>query len=139
MLVGKYKHQLDSKNRFFVPAKYREALGDKFYIVKNIDKCISLFPEDEFMKFRAKVDEQPMIGLRQLRRDFFSNCWLVEIDSQGRIALPDEYKEYARLDKTIMILGCGSYAEVWSEEDYEAQMALENDEELLRMMIEAGL
>ncbi len=139
MLVGKYKHQLDAKNRFFVPAKYREALGDKFLIVKNVDHCISLFPEDEFMKFRAKIDEQPMIGQRKLRRDFFSNCWSVEIDSQGRIAIPDEYKEYAGLDKTVMILGCGSHAEVWSEEAYLLQQSMEDEDELLRMMIAAGL
>lgn len=139
MLVGKYKHQLDSKNRFFVPAKYRDALGEKFYLVKNVDHCISLFSEDEFMKFSAKIEEQPMIGLRKMRRDFFSNCWSVEIDSQGRVAIPDEYKEYARLDKAVMIVGCGSHAEVWSEEEYNVQAALEDDEEMLRMMIAAGL
>ena len=139
MLVGKYKHQLDAKNRFFVPAKYRESLGEKLLLVKNVDRCLSLFAEDEFMKFSEKINAQPMIGQRKMRRDFFSNIWSVDIDSQGRIAIPDEYKQFAGLDRSIYILGCGSYAEIWSEEAYLLQQSLEEDDELLRMMLEASL
>lgn len=139
MLVGKYKHQLDAKNRFFVPAKYRDSLGEKILLVKNVDHCLSLYAEDEFLKFSEKIEAQPSIGQRKMRRDFFSNIESVSIDSQGRIAIPDEYKLYAGLDKTIMILGCGSYAEVWSEEAYDAQQSLESEDELLQMMLEAGL
>jgi len=139
MLVGKYNHQLDAKNRFFVPAKYRDALGEKLLLVKNVDHCLSLFSEDEFLKFSAKIEAQPMIGQRKMRRDFFSNIWSVEIDSQGRIAIPDDYKLYAGLDRSIFILGCGSYAEIWSEEAYLLQQSMDEDDELLKMMLDAGL
>ena len=139
VLVGKYNHQLDAKNRFFVPAKFRDALGEKLLLVKNVDHCLSLFSEDEFEKFSEKIQAQPMIAQRKMRRDFFSNIWSVDIDSQGRVAIPDEYKEYAGLDRSVYILGCGNYAEIWSEEAYLLQQSLEEDDELLNLMLAAGL
>lgn len=139
MLVGKYNHTLDAKNRMFIPAKHREILGDKFMIVKNVDHCLSVYSMEAWEKYAAKINEQPKIKARKMLRQIYSNAASVEPDSQGRVPISEEMKKYAGIEKNVVILGCGEYAEIWSEEAYLIEEADDNDDSLLEMMLEAGL
>lgn len=139
MLVGQYNHTLDSKNRMFIPAKYREILGDKFMIAKNIDDCLSIYSMEEWANYTARINDLPKIQAREIRRFVFSGAAAVEPDSQGRVQIPEVLKKFAGIEKNVVILGCGEYAEIWSEEARLEEETEEATERIRDMMLEVGL
>ena len=139
MLVGKYTHTLDSKNRMFIPAKHREILGDKFMIIKNVDNSLSVYSMPEWEKYTARINELPKTQAREIRRFVFSGAAAVEPDAQGRVQISEELKKFAGIDRSVVILGCGEYAEIWSEEARLAEETAEKTDSILEMMLEAGL
>jgi len=139
MLVGKYSHNLDSKNRLFIPAKHREELGPKFMITRNVDNCLSVYSMEAWERYTEKINSLPRTQAREILRFVYSNAAAVEPDSQGRVQLSEDLKKFAGIERGVVILGCGEYAEIWSE---EARMVEESDEktdDILALMLEAGL
>ena len=139
-LTSKYRHTLDVKNRMFIPAKYREILGKKFVITKSVfDKCLLIYPLDEWKSYTEKIKGIPASKATRIRRLMFSSALQVEPDSQGRVQIPEELKQFAGIDRNVLILGCDDYAEIWSEEMGNAIESDEITEDDLRAMGEAGM
>jgi len=119
MLIGEYAHSLDIKGRVNFPAKLREALGARFYITKGLDGCLFVYAEEDWNALGAKIRALPMSKGRGLQRFFFAGAAEVEPDKQGRVLIPPALREYAELDKDIMIVGTLVRAEIWDKAKWE--------------------
>jgi len=118
---GEYFHQLDEKNRFFVPAKLREKLsffGKKLILSRGLDRCLFLFPQSEWESLEEKASTLPLTTkeARQFTRHLFSGAMECELDGQGRISIPQNLKEYAGIEKEIVIIGVSNRIEIWASE-----------------------
>lgn len=121
MFIGEYQHSLDSKNRIIVPAKLREGLGSKFVITKGLDGCLYVYPLEEWKKLEDKLKTLPLTNkdARTFVRFFFSGACEVELDKQFRGLIPQNLKEYAKIEKDIVSIGVLSRVEIWSREMWE--------------------
>lgn len=136
MFLGEYSHALDAKNRIFIPAKYREELGETFVITKSVDKCLTVYTMAEWEKLKEKLDSLPATKSRQIKRFMFANATDVQCDSQGRVLLSAPLREYAGIDKNTVIIGVGSYLEIWDEEAWTLERSKEDAEDIAQMMEE---
>ena len=125
MWYGEYTHTLDSKERFILPAKFREKIKkmkDKtFYLTRGLDGCLFLFSLDVWKTLETKLQENPLTRAqsRNFNRLYFSGAKEVEIDAQGRLVLPGYLREYAVIKKDIVIIGVGDRMEIWDKEKWE--------------------
>ncbi|MFR9228803.1 MAG: division/cell wall cluster transcriptional repressor MraZ [Acutalibacteraceae bacterium] len=115
MLIGQYQHNIDAKNRVIVPAKFREDLGERFYVTKGLDGCLFVLSEEGWKRLQDKIVAMPMSKARQ-QRFFFSGAAEVEPDKQGRILIPQPLRDYASIEKDVTFIGTGDRAEIWSTE-----------------------
>ena len=113
MLIGEYQHNIDPKGRVIVPSKFREDLGERFYVTKGLDGCLFVLSPTEWEKLQDKVMAMPISKARGLQRFFFSGAAEVEPDKQGRILLPHHLREYASLTKDVAFIGASRRAEIW--------------------------
>ena len=118
MLIGQYSHSVDAKGRLIVPVKFREDLGEVFYITKGLDGCLFVLSSNEWTRLQEKIKALPISKSRKLQRFFFSGAAEVEIDKQGRILIPQPLRDYAKLKKDITFIGTSSRAEIWDSETW---------------------
>lgn len=124
-LSGSFDHSLDDKNRVIVPAAYRPALGNTFYLTKSLiaaDRHLSLYPEARYDELVDKLEKriQAKDGKGQWGlRDFYRHAITVEMDAQGRITIPPIHREYAGLRKRVVFVGRRTHAELWDAEVFE--------------------
>ncbi|MBE6600044.1 MAG: division/cell wall cluster transcriptional repressor MraZ [Ruminococcaceae bacterium] len=121
MLASVYKHSIDAKTRLAIPAKYREELGEKFFITRSFrDKCLLVYSEAEWNNYVAPLEKMPRREQETVMRFLYKSGTWAEPDAQGRVLLGEELVRHAGIIKNAVILGCGKYAEIWSEELYES-------------------
>ena len=121
MLIGEYEHSLDAKGRLIMPAKLREDIGEKFIITKGLDGCLFAFSLEEWRNFEAKLRTLPIsskVG-RAFSRFFFAGAIDCEIDKQGRFLISSNLREFAELEKEVVIVGMDSRIEIWSKEKWQ--------------------
>ncbi|MBC9783244.1 division/cell wall cluster transcriptional repressor MraZ [Heliobacillus mobilis] len=118
MLMGEYQHTIDPKGRLFMPAKLREALGEKFIATKGLDGCLFVYPPEEWRRLEEKLKGLPFTraDARSFQRFLFSGASECEVDKQGRILLPSHLREHSALEKDVVIIGVGTRVEIWSAE-----------------------
>ena len=120
MLNGEFKHNLDTKNRIFMPAKMREELGESFVIAKSLrEKCLMVYSLEEWSRYMSPINEQNRKLQERAKRFLNATAAEVQPDSQGRIVLPKHLVDYAEISRGLTIVGCFNYAEIWSDELYE--------------------
>ncbi len=121
MLIGEYRHTLDPKGRVIIPAKFRQELGERFVMTKGLDGCLFVYPLDEWEAVEGKLRKLPINkkDSRTFERFFFSGAVECEIDSQGRVLVPQNLREYAKINENVMILGVSARLEIWSQESWE--------------------
>ncbi|MBQ8331547.1 MAG: division/cell wall cluster transcriptional repressor MraZ [Clostridia bacterium] len=133
MLSGEYKHSLDPKNRLFIPAKHREELGENFVVAKSIrEKCLRVYSMEEWKEYIRPIEALDGKDKERIVRALSRNAAQVSPDSQGRIILTPDLVGYAEIVKNAVVVGCGKYAEIWSDANYAAMV----DEEDLTSMKE---
>ena len=103
-MTGTYEHSIDAKGRLFIPAKLREELGVTFYLAMGIDTCLAIYPQSTWDRFTEKFASLPMTQSKVMR-PLFANAVKCELDSQGRIVIPQKLRKYAKLEKDAVILG----------------------------------
>ncbi len=138
MFLGQYAHTVDTKGRTFVPAKYRDELGETFVVTRGTAKCLTVYPMSEWEKYTAKIAELPQAHAAKIRRFVFSNASDVTLDAQGRIGIVAGLREYAGIEKNVMILGLGSYIEIWAEDVWKAENESESGGEIEDLMLALG-
>lgn len=124
MFMGEYNHTIDAKGRLIVPAKFREILGDNFIVTKGLDGCLFVYPNDEWIRFEEKLKSLPLTNknARQFTRFFLAGVAACEVDKQGRILLPQVLREFASLEKDVVLVGVASRIEIWSRERWDESM-----------------
>ena len=124
MFMGEYNHTIDAKGRLIVPAKFREILGDNFIVTKGLDGCLFVYPNDEWTRFEEKLKSLPLTNknARQFTRFFLAGAAACEVDKQGRILLPQVLREFASLEKDVVLVGVASRIEIWSRERWDVSM-----------------
>ena len=120
MLVGEFQHTIDNKGRVIMPAKFRDYLGDRFVITKGLDNCLFVYPQEEWGVVVEKLRQLSFTkaDARALSRFFFSGADEVEMDKQGRVLLAPNLREYAGLEREIMVIGVSSRVEIWDREKW---------------------
>lgn len=121
MFIGEYQHAIDSKNRMSVPAKFREALGDKFVLTKGLDGCLYAYTLVEWTILEDKLKKLPLTSkdARAFVRFFFSGANEIELDKQGRALIPQNLLEYSHIKKEIVSIGVSTRIEIWCKEKWE--------------------
>ena len=120
MLIGEYQHNIDPKGRIIVPSKFREDLGECFYVTKGLDGCLFVLSPKEWGRLQEKISSMPVSKARGLQRFFFSGAVEVQPDRQGRILIPQVLRDYAGLVKDITFIGASSRAEIWDSAQWNA-------------------
>jgi MraZ protein len=133
MFMGEYEHTIDAKGRLIIPARLREELGERPVVTKGLDGCLFAYPPEEFAQQGARLRSLPTGSseARSYTRVFFAGASECEFDRQGRILIPGNLREYARLEKDVMILGVSSRVEIWAKEEwlqYSAKAAASYEE-----------
>lgn len=117
MFIGEYNHNLDSKGRLAVPAKFRVLLKGGAVVTRGLDNCLFLYPEKQWNVLAKKLSQLP---ISQSRARAFSRLMLagamdVDFDNQGRITLPEYLRKFAGLKKKVIIAGLYDRLEIWDE------------------------
>lgn len=110
-----YNHTLDAKNRLFIPAKFRELLGEEFVIFKGPEKCLYVYDKETFEQVSRQFINHPN---RKVQRSFFSQVADTALDKQGRVTLSADQLEHANLVKDAVIIGAGQRIEIWAAEEF---------------------
>ena len=140
MFGGEYRHNKDSKNRVFMPAKLREELGETFVIAKDIrEKCLKVYSLSGWEEYIAPLKAQNRKLSEKILRFLHASLAQVTPDSQGRVVIPQELVEYAAIERNIVVVGCGEYAEIWAEATYDQNKAQIDVAELIGELEELGL
>ena len=138
--MSEYNHTLDTKGRLIIPAKFRETLGEEFVISKGMDGCLFVYAGDDWNAFEQKLTSLPLINkeARQFARFFLAGAATVEVDKQGRILLPAHLREFAGLEKDVVVIGANTKAEIWDRARWEALNAAWDPREMLQTLEEIG-
>ena len=116
MFSSLYFHSLDAKNRLFIPAKFREMLGEEFVLFSGPDKCLYIYDKERFEEVSQQFINHPN---RAAQRSFFSNAAEFSTDKQGRVTLSAEQLAHAGLNKDAVIVGAGKRIEIWAPENFK--------------------
>lgn len=134
MLIGEYQHTIDPKGRVIVPARFREDLGDSFYVTKGLDGCLFVLSPGEWTRLQERVSAMPISKARGLQRFFFSGAVEAQPDRQGRVLLPQTLREYAGLGKDITFIGASNRAEIWDTAHWTAFNSTLTEESIAEAM-----
>ena len=115
MFIGEYAHTIDQKGRVALPSKMRRELGSGAVVTRGIDSCLWVFPKNEWQALALKLSSLPLsdANSRAFSRLMLAGAMEVEFDSQGRALIPGYLREYATLNKNVIIAGLYSRLEIW--------------------------
>ena len=143
MLIGEYLHTIDQKNRVSVPSKFRKELGKTVVVTRGLDKCLFMYPVEEWKILADKLSKLPWgkSDTRSFVRTMIAGATDVEIDNLGRILLPDYLKVYAGIKETASIVGLYNRVEIWNPEEWSrfSESAKEKVEIIAEKLGESGL
>ncbi len=117
MFIGEYQHIIDHKGRLAVPAKFRDKLSKGAVVTKGLDDCLSLYTKAEWEKLAPKLASLPIAkaNARAFARMMLAGAMDVDIDSQGRMLIPEYLRMYAKMKKKVIITGLYNRLELWDE------------------------
>lgn len=122
MFIGEYSYQLDEKNRFRIPTKLKSGLGTEIVITKGSSNSLFVFNKNYFeQEFLNKLNSVPTFdaNAQKALRAFYSSCFEVECDNQGRYLLPASLREHAKISKDVTFIGVGNRIEIWSSTEWK--------------------
>ncbi|MFA9380383.1 MAG: division/cell wall cluster transcriptional repressor MraZ [Acetanaerobacterium sp.] len=138
MLMGEYLHTLDPKGRVIFPSRLRADLGEHFIIAKGVNDCLFVYPLDQWKALQDKINALPFSKASVLQRFFFSGACEAEGDKQGRVLIPASLRQFAGLEKDIMIIGASVRAEIWDKAKWDEQNAALTADSIKGIMDELG-
>lgn len=121
MLIGEYSHTMDAKGRVFIPAKFREELGENFIVTRGTEACLFVFSPEAWMEFAGKLQHIPVMDTeaQKFLRLQFASATDCTPDKQGRILLPANLRQHAKLEKDVTVIGVGRHAEIWNTQAWQ--------------------
>ncbi|WP_018962997.1 division/cell wall cluster transcriptional repressor MraZ [Coprothermobacter platensis] len=120
VLTGEYEYTLDSKSRFLMPTEFRDYLGEPMYFVRGFENCIYVYSESQWQKMSEDIRNLPWSSdaARWVKRIWFSSSIKVKADPQGRVLVPQVYRDHVLKSNKVVVLGCFDYVEIWDEEQW---------------------
>ncbi len=129
MFTSEYRHTVDAKGRLIIPAKFREEFGNQFCLTRGLDGCLFLFPEMEWKEFENKLRQLPVTfnkDARQFVRFFTTGATNGQFDKQGRILIPQTLREFANIQKDVVVAGSLNKLEIWSKERWNTMNSFDD-------------
>ena len=126
MLLGQYDHTLDDKNRLTLPAKFRKAFAEGVVVTRGLDGCLYAFRRedwDRLVESRLSTLDPLSPEGRRLQRHFFSGAAEAELDKQGRVMIPTQLIEHAKLGKEVVVAGVNDRLEIWDRAAWRKELA----------------
>jgi len=146
MFRGRHEHTIDPKGRVSIPAKFREVLGKKYddrLVITNFDRCLVAYPYEEWIHLEEKASSLSMVKkeARSFLRFFYSSAIECTLDKQGRILIPQTLREYADLNKDVVLVGQLRKIEIWSKKRWNEEIvkAHEDFDQISDVLSELGL
>jgi len=143
MLIGEYKHTIDSKKRVALPAKFRKELGKKIVVTHGLDNCLFVYPLKEWQKVAEKLANSSMgqVDARNFNRFILGGAVETDVDSMGRILLPEFLRNFAGLESKAVIAGLHNRLEIWDEDKWKRHsLAIEKEaDKLAQKLGEVGM
>ena len=130
MLIGSYTHNVDAKGRIFIPAKWREDLGDTIIVTRGLmgdeSRCLSAMSVESWKEYAARFSQLPITdaSAQDIRRITFANACDCELDKQGRVLISSNLREFAGLENEATLIGVDNRVEIWSSKNWERKNAL---------------
>ena len=130
MFFGEFEYRIDEKGRVLIPPRFRKELKDGVVLTPGVEKCITAYPLSEWKKVAdaLSIGSITQSKLRRLNRAIFATAFSLNIDGQGRIALPVPVRQYARIEEEVVIAGANNYLELWNKEQWEAEKAVSQEQ-----------
>jgi MraZ protein len=133
MLIGQYAHTIDDKKRVSLPAKFRKELGSKVVLTHGLDNCLFVYPTEEWAKVSEKLAGLSMgqADTRGFNRFMLAGAVEAEVDSLGRVLVPDFLRDFAGLKSKVAIIGVHSRIEIWNEtawSEYKSKIEKQADQ-----------
>jgi MraZ protein len=148
MFRGRFEHAIDDKGRLSIPAKFRDALTNSFapplYLTVSLDtESLVAYPFDEWRVLEAKIEALPAFDpkAQRFRRAFYAPAQECPLDRSGRVLVPPTLRDYAGLERNVVLAGIGKRFEIWDRDRYQAMIneVMENPAAIAADMGELGL
>lgn len=143
MFIGEHSHTIDNKGRLSIPAKYREALSEGVVVTRGLDHCLFLYSRTEWEKIAKRLAELPISqkSSRAFSRLMLAGAWDAELDSQGRVIVPQYLREYAGVNKHVIVAGLYNRVEIWQEDAWQEykQKTEAGSDEIAEGMADLGI
>jgi MraZ protein len=130
MFFGEFDYKVDEKGRVPIPPKFRSELLDGVVLTAGIEKCILAYPLAEWTKLADSLTTGPITRskLRRLNRAIFAAAFSLNIDGQGRLALPPQLREYAEIKDEAVVAGVNKYFELWNKQRWAEEKAISREQ-----------
>ena len=113
-MTGTYEHTIDGKGRLFIPSRLKEELGDTFHLSMGTDQCLTIYPQSAWEALCSRAEELEEEEDIEAMEVFFAQSYCCTVDSQNRIVIPPLLRDYATLEKDVVIVGSNKVARIWN-------------------------
>jgi MraZ protein len=121
---GRFEHSVDVKGRIVLPARFRKEFDTQAFLSRFIDGCVALWTPEEFDTQLESMEQRQSLSPedRNLARVWAGTSAEVEIDRQGRLAVPPSLRTFAQLGSTVLVMGAIERVELWDPDAWEARV-----------------
>ena len=137
--LGSSLYSIDTKKRVLIPNKYRDELGNVFYITRSLERCLTIYTENEWSTFQNSLDKLPSTTGAAAREYFMSAAQKCQLDGSGRILLDDTLLGHGQINKNVVFVGAGRVINLWSEELWSAREASRDLDSIRDLLQQYGL
>ncbi len=130
MFLGEFEYRIDEKGRVLIPPRFRRELKGGVVLTPGVENCINVYTLVEWKKVAATLTTGSITPskLRRLNRAIFATAFTLNLDGQGRIALPVPLREYSGIKDEVVIAGANTYLELWNKEQWESEKAISREQ-----------
>ena len=139
MFIGTYQHNIDNKGRVIMPAKFREELGESFYITMGINKCLFVLSKESWDGFLEKLSGQPISKATDISIFFCAGAVEAVPNAQGRVLIPENLRKYANIGKDVTVVGVGSRVEIWNTDRWNDYLEKQSQDSIMSAMELLGI
>ena len=139
MFIGTYQHSIDNKGRVIMPVKFREELGESFYITMGINNCLFVLSKESWDGFLDKLSGQPISNATDISRFFCAGAVEAVPNAQGRVLIPENLRKYADIGKDVTVVGVGSRVEIWSTDRWNDYLEKQSQDSIMSAMELLGI
>ena len=130
MFFGEFEYKVDDKGRVPIPPRFRKELKERVVLTPGVEKCIIAYPLSEWKRLATELTTGSLTRskLRRLNRAIFATAFSVDIDGQGRVALPTPLRQHAEIVDEVVVAGANTYLELWNTVHWEEEKAISQEQ-----------